>query len=323
MSLATILNPPFRFLALKPILQILILGVRILDAVVPLLQNPQLPHHSPNQAPLSTPIPRTLPPHRTPQPLTLQPPRLLPRHLHRIVRHQMLLNRIIAIRSAGLAIPLLRRPHQRQRLEIKNPILPTPFPNPAKRPSQALRLAKRPPVQRHPKHDLVPRDTLPLVVPHRALAVERRRVRVLPAGEDIRLMPCLRVPRPGIVVRHQVPEIKIPVHATDIHLLVVLRAGRTRYCQFKVVLVRQGRRVGVHGFSACFEEQDEVGCFGWVLGVFPIDINAIEPEVLDEFYGGRGEFLSAGCAGGGDGEVGGVGPAADGEEDLQGAVLLF
>ena len=57
--------------------------------------------------------------------------------------------------------------------------------------------------------------------------------------------------------------------------------------------------------------------------VFPVDVEAVEAEVGDELDGGLGEGLAAGGGGGWEGEVGGVGPAADGEEDFEVAVALF
>ena len=56
--------------------------------------------------------------------------------------------------------------------------------------------------------------------------------------------------------------------------------------------------------------------FSCRFGIFPINVYAIESEVLYEFHGGRSEFLARGGGGGGDGEVGGVCPAADREEDF-------
>lgn len=51
--------------------------------------------------------------------------------------------------------------------------------------------------------------------------------------------------------------------------------------------------------------------FSCGFGVFPIDVYAIEPEVLDEFDGRGREFLSTGGGGCWDREIRGIGPAAD------------
>ena len=70
---------------------------------------------------------------------------------------------------------------------------------------------------------------------HRLLCVEWRRRRVLPAGSQICLVPGRSVPTPGVIVRHQVPEIEERVHAPDVYVEVVLRARRTRHCELEVV----------------------------------------------------------------------------------------
>lgn len=55
-------------------------------------------------------------------------------------------------------------------------------------------------------------------------------------------------------------------------------------------------------------------CLCVVLRVFPVDIDAVETEICEEFDGGAGKSLSARGCGGGRGEICAVGPAADGEE---------
>ena len=63
--------------------------------------------------------------------------------------------------------------------------------------------------------------------------------------------------------------------------------------------------------------------FRGVLGIFPVDVDAVEAEVFDQLDGRLSEFLAASGGGGRGGEVGGVGPAADGEEDFEGTVAGF
>lgn len=58
-------------------------------------------------------------------------------------------------------------------------------------------------------------------------------------------------------------------------------------------------------------------------GVLPIDVDAVKAEVFEKGYRGAGKVLAAGGGGGGLGKVGGVGPAADGEEGLELAVFLL
>lgn len=58
-------------------------------------------------------------------------------------------------------------------------------------------------------------------------------------------------------------------------------------------------------------------------GRFPVDVDAVEGPVFHECHGCVCELSAgSGCTGGG-GEVGGVGPAADAEEDFEVAVVLL
>ena len=68
---------------------------------------------------------------------------------------------------------------------------------------------------------------------------------------------------------------------------------------------------------------DEVGRLCLVGGIFPVDVQAVEAEVLDEADGGGGECLPAMRRGCWEGEVGGVGPSADGEDDFKMPMGLF
>ena len=61
-------------------------------------------------------------------------------------------------------------------------------------------------------------------------------------------------------------------------------------------------------------------------GILPVDVDAVEAEVLDELDAALGEALAAGWGGGWRVEVFGrvgVRPAADGEEHFEVAVALF
>ena len=71
------------------------------------------------------------------------------------------------------------------------------------------------------------------------------------------------------------------------------------------------------------QQQDKVARLLRVGGVLPVDVEAVEAEVLNEFDSGVGKGLAAAVGGGRDGEVGAVGPAADGEEDLEVAAALL
>ena len=72
-----------------------------------------------------------------------------------------------------------------------------------------------------------------------------------------------------------------------------------------------------------FQQFGEVEALGFVLGVLPVDVEAVEAKVHDQLDGGLGECLAASWGGRGEGEVGGVGPSADGEEDFEVAVAFL
>lgn len=71
------------------------------------------------------------------------------------------------------------------------------------------------------------------------------------------------------------------------------------------------------------EQEHEVGGFGGVLRVLPVDVQPVETEVFEQLDSARGEALAACFGRCGLREVGGVGPAADGEEDFEAAVALL
>ena len=59
------------------------------------------------------------------------------------------------------------------------------------------------------------------------------------------------------------------------------------------------------------QEFDKVKGLGIVLRILPVDVEAVEAEVLDELDGGLGECLTTRWGGCWEGEVGRVGPSAD------------
>lgn len=101
------------------------------------------------------------------------------------------------------------------------------------------------------------------------------------------------------------------------------RSSGTRNCEQKVITPRRTGRIRIQLRADGLEQEDVVGCFGGVGGVFPVDIEAVEAEVCEQFDGGRGKQGAGRGGGGGGGEGGRVGPAADGEERLEVAVGFF
>ena len=59
------------------------------------------------------------------------------------------------------------------------------------------------------------------IIPYREINTKRRRLGMAFRRKHIRLMPRLRVPRPGEIIRHHVPEIEIPVHFAELQPLEV------------------------------------------------------------------------------------------------------
>lgn len=102
--------------------------------------------------------------------------------------------------------------------------------------------------------------------------VERRGGGVSLRRLYVGLVSRTRVPGAGVIIRHQIPEVEIAVHAADVHHLVVRGPGRTRNGEFEMVFVRQRSAVRIHGFPACFEQQDEVFGFRRGLGIFPVNV---------------------------------------------------
>lgn len=93
-----------------------------------------------------------------------------------------------------------------------------------------------------------------------------------------------RVPRAGVVVGHEVPEVEGGVHGRQVQFFVVLRAGGTGGREEEPVAVVPGG-VGVEGGAGLAQEEDEVVGAGAVGGVFPVDVEAVEAEVLEEVDG--------------------------------------
>ena len=100
-------------------------------------------------------------------------------------------------------------------------------------------------------------------------------------------MACHRIPRAGVVVGHEIPEIEDRVHACDVELLVVCGTGGCGDCEEEVRFDFQfeGGGVFVEGGADGLEEEDGVGGFGGIFGVFPVDIETVEAEVFEEFDG--------------------------------------
>lgn len=106
------------------------------------------------------------------------------------------------------------------------------------------------------------------------------------------------------------------IHLPQFQFLVVRGAGGARDAEeeFRVPTFRCR---SVEALSELCEQLDVVLRLRGIGGVLPIDIQAIEAVVLEQLHGGAREGRAAGGGGCRGGEVGGVGPPADGEEGFE------
>lgn len=85
----------------------------------------------------------------------------------------------------------------------------------------------------------------------------------------------------GSLTGHQIPEVKIRIHASEIQFVIVVR-GRGSSRQFKSI--GRGERLSVHiqGLPAFSKEQNESLRFLRALWKLPVDVESVEPMVLQE-----------------------------------------
>lgn len=263
------------------------------------------------------------PPHRTPKstgPDIINLPRRDQRRI--IANHLPITGRIAPARNQSLVVVFLRT-RMRESLVVPHPILPRPLPNALKRPAGPLGLLERAPVKRESTDEFVRPDATGYICADGRVGVKRRDVGHVWRGVDVRHVPRFRVPAAGEIITHQVPEVEELVHLADSELGIVhFPAWRGDGEQEAFPLqIRRGEIIQCP--PRFMKEEHEVICLLGVLGVFPVYIDAVEAQVRDELYRGLREVLAALRRGGGRGEVGGVGPAAYGEKDVEVAVLFF
>ena len=208
-SLAWKARPQIVILALREP-QLILLPIEPLYTATPLykrLDQTALPRSS---------ITTTLPPHPPSHPHLPHKIRLALYHPLRIERDHHLLLCIVAPTRSTRSIPVTFFKHLRARLRqnlvVPDALLPASLTCALEMVSRPLGPRKRPPVHRHPQHDLLCSHTMPDIVLHRCLRAKRRRMQHILGRVQIRLVSRPLVPRAGIVVRHQVPEIQILVH---------------------------------------------------------------------------------------------------------------
>jgi hypothetical protein len=224
-----------------------------------------------------------------------------------------------------------KKKEKQTHLEIPDAVLPAPLhisagPSTLVMMPRASGVSKGAAVQRHAEDDLVARDSVANVVLDGGIGGEGGLVGgvvVVVARVQVRLVAGAAVPGAGEVVGHQVDEVETAAQLVEPELLVVLFAGRGGDGEQEVWAVRQGAGVGVELGADGVQEEDHVVGLGGVGGVLPVDVDAVVSPVLEELDGGLGKGLAAVRRAGGGGEVGRVGPSANGHHDLEGAVALL
>lgn len=90
---------------------------------------------------------------------------------------------------------------------------------------------------------------------------ERRAGGVARVRVPVRLVAGGGVPAAGVVVRHQVPEVQVPVHGREVQAVVVLGSRGRRHREQVVRPWGVLGCVAVERVAGCFQEEDEVSCF--------------------------------------------------------------
>jgi hypothetical protein len=150
-------------------------------------------------------------------------------------------------------------------------------------------------------------------------------------------------PRTGVVVSHQVPEVKVFIHSREIHDLVGLSTSWGGNTEQERRTVCPLVRVVGQSTSDFLKKAGEGLSVDLVRGVLieymlalfaskrmiegttylPVDVNTIKAQVLDQFYGTLGKSLTSLGSQGKVVKVGRVGGSANREKSLEVAILLF
>lgn len=106
------------------------------------------------------------------------------------------------------------------------------------------------------------------------------------------LMSCCLVPATREVIAHQVPEVEVTIHVRDPELLVVDGTAGSGNGQEEMEPIGVGSGILVECSAGFLKEEDKVLCLGCVLRVLPVNVEAVETKVCNEFDSGASE----GCA---------------------------
>jgi hypothetical protein len=161
------------------------------------------------------------------------------------------------------------------------------------------------------------------VILHSSIGAEGSCFWPLLRGENVGLVACNLVPRSGVIVRHQVPEVEVAVHLLERQVWEVSRTSWRGDRQEEVRPRRQGSSVCIEFVAGGGEKSNKVRPLLWCLGILPINVKAIEGEVLEQGDSALGKLLPAFRSRGWHWEVGTVSPTANRQEDFQVAVTLL
>ena len=209
-----------------------------------------------DQTPIPLPVPAALPVHRPTQPLLPDQLRLHLHHLRRIIADHQPRRVVVAPTRTNAPIILHTLTPNRKSLVVIHAHLPTPLALALIGGSRAVGISKASPVQRHTDDELLPRHARGDEVSKSVRGAERRASGVARVGVPVRLVAGGRVPAAGIVVRHQVPEIQVPIHGREVEAVVVLRAGGRGDGEQVVRPWGVLGRVAVERVAGCFQEED-------------------------------------------------------------------
>ena len=110
-------------------------------------------------------------------------------------------------------------------LVIPDAVLPAACANAVEGRTRTIGVLERTAVQRHTHDDLVRGHSMADVILHSSIGAEGSCLWPLLRWENVGLVACNLVPRSGVIVGHQVPEVKVTVHLLERQVGEVCRSG--------------------------------------------------------------------------------------------------
>jgi hypothetical protein len=208
-------------------------------------------------------------------------------------------------------------------LVVPDAVLPAACANTVEGRAGAISVLESTAVQRQTHDDLVRGHSMAGVILYGSIGAEGSCFWPLLRGENVGLVACDLVPRSCVVVRHQVPEVKVAVHLLERQVGEVCRSGWRSDRQEEVGPRRQGSSVCIEFVAGGGEKSNKVRPLLWCLGILPVNVKAIEGKVLEQGDSALGKLLPAFRGRGWHWEVGTVSPTANRQEDFQVAVTLL